>query len=415
MRKSWLEIPADSDFSLMNIPFGIFKTHQKSPSMATRLGNTVVDIAVLAEAGYFADFNVDVKLFRTGSLNDYISLGKNVTNRFRQRLMDLFSEEDTTLKNDKTTQVKAFHPIEEVVLLLPVEIGDYTDFYSSREHATNVGTMFRDPANALLPNWLHLPVAYHGRASSIVVSGTPIRRPKGQTMPAGATEPVFGACKLLDFELEMAFIIGKNTEMGTSVSTTEAENYIFGMVIFNDWSARDIQTWEYQPLGPFLSKNFASSISPWVVCLEALEPFRMKSPTIEKPLLPYLQYEGDKNFDIDLEVWLQAKDSNEATKITHSNFKYLYWNMSQQLAHHTVNGCNIRVGDMCASGTISGSSKDSYGSMLELTWRGANPIKLVDGGERKFIQDGDTITMKAYSVKEGLRVGFGEVIGSVLA
>jgi fumarylacetoacetase len=298
-------------------------------------------------------------------------------------------------------------------MMMPVHIPNYTDFYSSIEHATNVGKMFRDPANALLPNWKHLPVGYHGRASSIVVSGTEINRPKGQMKPADADKPVFGPCKQLDFELEMAFIINKNTEMGESISTKDAEDAIFGMVVFNDWSARDIQSWEYVPLGPFLAKNFGSSISPWVVTLEALEPFRTTSPTQDPEVLDYLKFEGDKNYDINLEVYIQPENGDQ-NLICESNYKHMYWNMTQQLAHHTVNGCNVEVGDMYASGTISGSDPKSFGSMLELTWRGQNPLSLSNGEERKFIEDNDTVTMKAWAEKDGVRVGFGEVSGKII-
>jgi fumarylacetoacetase len=298
-------------------------------------------------------------------------------------------------------------------MMMPLHVQNYTDFYSSIEHATNVGKMFRDPANALLPNWKHLPVGYHGRASSIVVSGINFHRPKGQMKPADAEKPIFGASKQLDFELEMAFVLNKNTEIGESISTQEAEDAIFGMVIFNDWSARDIQSWEYVPLGPFLGKNFCSSISPWVVTLEALEPFRTASPKQEPEVLDYLKFEGDKNFDINLEVYLQPENGEE-NLICKSNYKYMYWNMTQQLAHHTINGCNVEVGDLYASGTISGSEPNSFGSMLELTWRGQNPLKLSDGTERKFIEDHDTIIMRGFSEKDGIRVGFGEVRGKVL-
>lgn len=298
-------------------------------------------------------------------------------------------------------------------MMMPIHVSNYTDFYSSIEHATNVGKMFRDPANALLPNWKHLPVGYHGRASSIVVSGVNIHRPKGQMKPADAEKPIFGASKQLDFELEMAFIVNKNTNLGESISTAEAEDAIFGMVIFNDWSARDIQSWEYVPLGPFLGKNFGSSISPWVVTLEALEPFRTASPKQEPEVLDYLKFEGNKNFDINLEVFLQPENSEE-NLISRSNYKFMYWNMAQQLAHHTINGCNVEVGDIYASGTISGSEKTSFGSMLELTWRGTEPLKLSNGEERKFIEDNDTIIMRGFSEKNGIRVGFGVVKGKIL-
>lgn len=317
------------------------------------------------------------------------------------------------MANDEKTIEEAIYDIDEVEMLLPVHVPNYTDFYSSIEHATNVGKMFRDPDNALLPNWKHLPVGYHGRASSIVVSGTPIHRPKGQMKPADQDQPVFGPCKQLDFELEMAFIVNKMTDLGESVTVEDAEDAIFGMVIFNDWSARDIQSWEYVPLGPFLGKNFGSSISPWVVTLEALEQFRTSSPKQDPEVLDYLKFEGERNFDIQLEVALKPENGEENV-ICQSNFKYMYWNMAQQLAHHTVNGCNLEVGDMYASGTISGKDPHSFGSMLELTWRGQYPLKLSNGEERKFIQDNDTIIMRAFAEKEDVRVGFGEVSGTIL-
>jgi fumarylacetoacetase len=298
-------------------------------------------------------------------------------------------------------------------MLMPVRVGDYTDFYSSIDHATNVGTMFRDPNNALLPNWKHLPVGYHGRASSIFVSGHTFHRPKGQTKPADAELPVFGPSRLLDFELETAFIIGKPTENGESVSTQNAEEYIFGMVLFNDWSARDIQTWEYVPLGPFLAKNFASTISPWVVTMDALEPFRTAGYVQEPKVLSYLEYSGDKNIDINLEVLIKPQNSEEST-VSRSNYKFMYWTMEQQLAHHTVNGCNINIGDMMASGTISGPTPDSFGSMLELTWRGTKPLTLKDGSERKFINDHDTVIMRGHCQKNGVRIGFGDCAATVL-
>jgi fumarylacetoacetase len=272
--------------------------------------------------------------------------------------------------------------------------------------------MFRDPANALLPNWLHIPVGYHGRASSIVVSGTPIHRPKGQTKADDADAPSFGPCRLLDFELEMGFVIGKSNKMGTAVSIEDAEDHIFGMVIFNDWSARDIQKWEYVPLGPFLGKNFASSISPWVITMEALEPFRSASPKQEPTVLPYLEQKKDHNFNINLEAIIETPEGTSKT-VSNSNFKYMYWSMAQQLAHHTVNGCNMNVGDMCASGTISGPTEDSYGSMLEISWKGTKPVSMPDGTERRFIQDGDSVIMKAFCEQDGKRVGFGEVRSKV--
>ncbi len=411
--KSWVQIPKDSDFSIYNLPFGIFQTKRISPRAGIAIGDKIVDLAVLHEEGFFSDMTqMSHGVFQKDTLNDFIALGKSTTKRVREKVQELLKEENGALR-DHQSRGKAIVSRSEAQMLLPVKIGDYTDFYSSLEHATNVGKMFRDPENALLPNWKHLPVGYHGRASSIVPSGTPIIRPKGQFKDPDMEKPEFGPSKRLDFELEMAFVIGKPTKMGDSVSTEDAEDYIFGMVLFNDWSARDIQAWEYVPLGPFLGKNFASSISPWIVTLEALETFRVAGPKQEPEVLPYLQYKTDHAFDIKLEVLIQP-EGLKATKVCTSNFKYMYWNISQQLAHHTINGCNINVGDMMASGTISGPTEDSFGSMLELSWKGTKPVLLEEGGERKFIQDGDSVIMKGYAEKNGTRIGFGEVEGKVL-
>ena len=414
IKSSWLEIPNKSDFSLYNIPFGIGKRENADARVYTRLGDIAIDLTVLTEEGSFDDLNIpDLSVFYEENLNSFIGLGKGVSEMIRQRIAELFDRNNSEISQNASLKEKLLTPVNELQMLMPVQVGDYTDFYSSREHATNVGSMFRDPDNALLPNWLHLPVGYHGRASSIIVSEVPVHRPKGQMKPADADKPVFGPTKLLDFELELAFITCKNTSLGESVPVGEAEDAIWGMVLFNDWSARDIQTWEYVPLGPFLAKNFASSMSPWVVTLDALEPFRVEGPTQEPEVLPYLRYSGKKNFDIDLEVLIEVAGYSEQP-VCYSNFKYMYWNMAQQLAHQTVNGCNIRVGDIYASGTISGKDKNSYGSMLELTWRGQNPIKMPDGSERKFINDGDTVIMRGWSERDGKRVGFGEVRTKVL-
>ena len=402
-----------SDFSIHNIPFGVAVFNKEYIACATRIGDMVVDLASLYDYSFFDDIaGLKENVFEAYTLNEFIELGKNTTSAVRKRLQELFTE-GSPLSLDQKTIEECFYDLDKVEMLMPIHVQNYTDFYSSIEHATNVGKMFRDPANALLPNWKHLPVGYHGRASSIVVSGVDFHRPKGQMKPADAEKPVFGPSKQLDFELEMAFIVNRNTELGESISTKEAEDAIFGMVIFNDWSARDIQSWEYVPLGPFLGKNFCSSISPWVVTLEALEPFRTASPKQDPEVLDYLKFEGDKNFDINLEVYLQPENGEE-NLISKSNYNFMYWNMSQQLAHHTVNGCNVEVGDMYASGTISGSEKSSFGSMLELTWRGTEPLKLSNGSERKFIEDHDTIIMRGYAEKDGIRVGFGEVSGKVL-
>lgn len=411
--KSFVEYSSNSDFSIHNIPFGVTVFNKEFIGCCTRIGDQIIDLATLYDLGYFEDIEgLDDNIFEAYTLNEFIELGKPVTNAVRLKIQELLLEGSILSKDEKTIE-EAFYDVDQVKMMMPVHIPNYTDFYSSIEHATNVGKMFRDPANALLPNWKHLPVGYHGRASSIVVSGTEINRPKGQMKPADADKPVFGPCKQLDFELEMAFIVNKNTEMGESISTKDAEDAIFGMVVFNDWSARDIQSWEYVPLGPFLAKNFGSSVSPWVVTLEALEPFKTTSPTQDPEVLDYLKFEGDKNYDINLEVYLQPENGEE-NLISESNYKHMYWNMTQQLAHHTVNGCNVEVGDLYASGTISGSDPKSFGSMLELTWRGQNPIQLSNGQERKFIDDNDTVTMKAWAEKDGVRVGFGEVAGKII-
>jgi fumarylacetoacetase len=411
--KSFVEYSSNSDFSIHNIPFGVTVFNKEFIGCCTRIGDQVVDLATLYDLGYFEEIDgLDDNIFEAYTLNEFIELGKPVTNAVRLKIQELLLEGSILSKDEKTIE-EAFYDLDQVKMMMPVHIPNYTDFYSSIEHATNVGKMFRDPENALLPNWKHLPVGYHGRASSIVVSGTEINRPKGQMKPADADKPVFGPCKQLDFELEMAFIVNRNTEMGESISTKEAEDAIFGMVVFNDWSARDIQSWEYVPLGPFLAKNFGSSVSPWVVTLEALEPFKTTSPTQDPEVLDYLKFEGDKNYDINLEVYLQPENGEE-NLISESNYKHMYWNMTQQLAHHTVNGCNVEVGDLYASGTISGSDPKSFGSMLELTWRGQNPIQLSNGQERKFIDDNDTVTMKAWAEKDGVRVGFGEVAGKII-
>ena len=411
--KSFINYPQNSDFSIHNIPFGVAVFNREYIACCTRIGDLVIDLATLFDYGFFDEIEgLNENVFEAYTLNEFIELGKPVTNAVRLKIQELLLE-GSSLSHDEKTIEECFYDLDKVQMMMPLHVQNYTDFYSSIEHATNVGKMFRDPANALLPNWKHLPVGYHGRASSIVVSGINFHRPKGQMKPADAEKPIFGVSKQLDFELEMAFVLNKNTEIGESISTQEAEDAIFGMVIFNDWSARDIQSWEYVPLGPFLGKNFCSSISPWVVTLEALEPFRTVSPKQEPEVLDYLKFEGDKNFDINLEVYLQPENGEE-NLICQSNYKYMYWNMVQQLAHHTINGCNVEVGDLYASGTISGSEQNSFGSMLELTWRGQNPLKLSDGTERKFIEDHDTIIMRGFSEKDGIRVGFGEVRGKVL-
>lgn len=410
--RSWLEVAPDSDFPIQNLPFGVFRTPDRGTRLASAIGNYVVDLYVVAEHGFFDDLDVPREIFQREYLNDFIALGRDKTQAVRRRLSAIL---DTDREEWDAKELADFFllPMAEAEMLLPVKVGDYTDFYSSREHATNVGIMFRGKENALMPNWLHLPVGYHGRASSIVVDGTPVRRPQGQILPPGEETPTFGPSRLLDFELEMAFVIGRSTTLGSRVPVSKAEDYIFGMLLFNDWSARDIQKWEYQPLGPFLGKSFASTVSPWIVTMDALAPFRTAGPVQAPEPLPYLRQDGPSAIDIKLEVDLQV-DGGKPTTISRSNFKYLYWSMAQQLAHHTVNGCNINVGDLMASGTISGATPESYGSMLELSWRGEKPLQLEDGVERKFLQDGDTLTLRGWCEKDGPRIGFGKASGQVL-
>ncbi|MBT8289838.1 MAG: fumarylacetoacetase [Muriicola sp.] len=405
---SWLPVPANSDFPIQNIPFGVFLTRDDVITIGTRIGDHAIDLGALHQLGYFKDIPLTDDIFLQDTLNDFISDGKKTWRLVRNRISELFESTNQELQKNKDHQKIVLFTMDEIEMQLPVHIGDYTDFYSSKEHATNVGKMFRDPENALLPNWLHLPVGYHGRSSTIIPSGTPIRRPNGQTLPKGAEKPVFGPSRLLDFELEMAFITTDANAMGEPISVEEAEEYIFGLVLFNDWSARDLQKWEYVPLGPFLGKNFASSISPWIVTLDALEPFRVASPEQDPQPLPYLRQQGDKSFDIKLEVELKTEDGS-VTTLCKTNFKYMYWTMAQQLAHHTVNGCKVNSGDMMGSGTISGPTPDSFGSMLELSWQGTREIKLTDGSTRKFLKDHDSVIMKGYCSNEGVRIGFGEV------
>ena len=407
-RKSWVEIPENSDFTIQNLPFGVFRTNFFEPRVGVAIGNKVLDLYSLAILGYLKNSPFEPVDFLSNKLNTIMKYGKEANRELRNRVSDLLEVSSEELQNHDVHINQVFFEQNDVEMLMPVEVGDYTDFYSSRQHATNVGIMFRDPENALLPNWLHIPVGYHGRASSIVVSGKDVHRPMGQTFPKDADKPTFGPSRLVDFELEMAFITFDGKPMGENITTSEADEYIFGMVIFNDWSARDIQKWEYVPLGPFLAKNFASSISPWVVTLDALEPFRVEGEKQDPEVFDYLKFEGNKNIDINLETYIKPEGGND-NLVCESNYKYMYWNMAQQLAHHTVNGCNIRCGDMMASGTISGPEDHQFGSMLEISWQGTKPIKLDDGSERKFIQDNDEVTMKAFAEKDGVRVGFGEV------
>jgi fumarylacetoacetase len=415
--RSFVEVPSGSHFSIHNLPFGVFRPRAGAlPRVGIAIGEQVLDLSVLADRGLFDGPELgETQVFGERALNGLMAMGRPAWREARAAAQRLLSRDQPTLRDDAGLREAALVPIRSVEMLLPARIDDYTDFYSSREHATNVGTMFRGPDNALQPNWLHLPVGYHGRSSSIVVSGTDVRRPCGQTKADDADAPEFGPSRLMDFELEMGFFVGPGNRLYQPIPVADAVDHIFGMVLVNDWSARDIQRWEYVPLGPFLGKNFATSISPWVVTLDALEPFRCAGPTQDDPLpLLYLRSSDDRAYDIHLEVLLQSTQMDEPVRITTSNFRYMYWNVCQQLAHHTVGGCNARPGDLMASGTISGPSKDERGSMLELTWRGSEPIELPTGETRKFLADGDTVIMTGWCERDGVRVGFGEVRGTLL-
>jgi fumarylacetoacetase len=411
--KSWVDVPAGSDFPIQNLPFGIFRTESQLPHVCCAIGDKLIDLKALHVMGYLENLPFTLEDTVSDSLNRCMRHGKLAMRELRNRVSKLLRSDMPDLRDKEHHVRQVLFNQDEVQLLMPVSVGDYTDFYSSEDHARNVGTMFRDPAKALLPNWKHLPVGYHGRASSIVISGTPIHRPKGQLNASDETQPTFAPSRQLDFELELAFVTFDGKPLGQSISTAEADDYIFGMLLFNDWSARDIQRWEYVPLGPFLSKNFGSTVSPWLVTLDALEPFRIPGPQQDPKVLPYLAYEGDKNLDIRLKVDIQPENAS-GTSVSDSNYKYMYWNMAQQLAHHTVNGCNIRCGDLMASGTISGPEEGSFGSMLEIAWKGTKPVTLNDGSTRTFINDGDTVVMRGYAEKDGVRVGFGECSGKIL-
>jgi fumarylacetoacetase len=413
---SFLDVDADHPFPIQNLPYGVFTPPQSTvPRVGVAIGDHVLDLALLNEEGLFdAPELRDTRPFAQATLNTFMALDASAWAAVRERLQTLLRADTAELRDDESLRERALHRRADVTLHLPVDVGDYTDFYSSKQHATNVGTMFRGAENALKDNWVHLPVGYHGRASSVIPSGQDVRRPCGQTRPNDDEPPVYGPTKLLDFELETGFFVGDGNELGTPIPIDEADEHIFGMVLVNDWSARDIQGWEYDPLGPFLGKSFATTISPWVVPMAALEPFRTAGPTQDPEPLDYLQGEGDAAYDITLEVDLQSPSMSEPHTICRSNTKHLYWSMRQQLAHHTVNGCNARAGDLMASGTISGPTKESYGSMLELSWRGEEPVPLPGDETRSFLEDGDRVILRGYAEGDGYRVGFGTAEGTVL-
>jgi fumarylacetoacetase len=402
--KSILDIDAESDFSIYNLPYGIYSTPEKSRRAGMAIGDQILDLAGLYELGYFDMINTNV--FDRAVLNDFIELGQPAWQHVRHKVQALLSER-SDLFRDYQNQI--LDKQADASMHLPVRIGDYTDFYSSEEHASNVGRMFRPNADPLLPNWKHMPIAYHGRSSSMVISGVPVKRPHGQYLQGA--EVVFGPTQALDIELELGFVIGKENKMGEPVRTSDATDHIFGCVLLNDFSARDIQRWEYQPLGPFLGKNFATSISPWIVTLEALKPFIVPAPEQSPEVLPYLKQENRMNFDIELHFDIETKQHQKAN-VAASNSKYLYWTVEQQIAHHTVNGCNLRIGDLLGTGTISGKDKNSFGSLLELTWNGKEKIQIGDE-ERVFLQDGDTTVLKGFCVKNGKRIGFGELRNTI--
>ena len=414
--RSFIPVTPQSDFPIQNLPYGVFRRRgEDRPCVGVAIGDAVLDLQVLEQHGCFDETVLkDSRVFAESSLNAFMALGCKAWSEARTVISRLLREDEPTLRDNAELRGQALVPMDRVELQMPVQIGDYTDFYSSREHATNVGTMFRGKDNALMPNYLWIPVGYHGRASSVVVSGTDLHRPTGQAKADDADAPNVGPSRLVDFELEMGFLIGPGNELGRSIPIEAASEHIFGMVLVNDWSARDIQKWEYVPLGPFLGKSFGTSISPWVVTMEALEPFRCDGPKQDPQPLPYLRVPGKQTYDIHLEVSLQGERMDAAHVICRSNFNYLYWSLSQQLAHYTINGCNVRTGDLLASGTISGAKPESYGSLLELCWRGEKPLKRPGGHERKFIQDGDRITMVGWCQGDGYRVGFGNVTGRIL-
>ncbi|XP_011147186.1 fumarylacetoacetase isoform X2 [Harpegnathos saltator] len=412
--KSFINYSPDCDFSIENLPYGVFSTKNKSEKrIGVAIGDEILDLSAIAN--YFDGPLLKDKqdVFRCDYLNDFMSLGRPAWLEARSKLQELLSTGNPTLQSAEIRS-KVLVAQKDATMHVPAKIGDYTDFYSSINHATNVGTMFRSKENALMPNWKYLPVGYHGRASSVVISGTPIRRPRGQTLPVEGAAPVFGPCRLMDFELEVAFFIGgPPTNLGDTVPASKAFDHIFGIVLMNDWSARDIQKWEYIPLGPFGSKNLGTTISPWIVTMEALEPFKVPNMVQDPVPFPYLQHPESCNFDIKLEV--DIKSSNGiATTVCRSNYKHMYWTPRQQLAHHTVTGCNINPGDLMASGTISGETPDSFGSMLELCWKGTKNIPLKDGTTRKFLQDGDEVIIRGYCVGDGYRIGFGSCSGKLL-
>lgn len=390
-----------SHFTIHNLPYGIFSTPTKQKRAGIAYENHIIDLSVLLELDFF-EGKIKSNVFNQGTLNDFIASGKENWSYVRKKIQELLTTDSDFYKENHT---RFIYQQSEAVMHLPVKIGDYTDFYSSEEHASNVGKMFRPTMDPLLPNWKHMPIAYHGRSSSIITTNTPIRRPYGQILKG--EEVIYSACQTLDIEIELGYIIGKENKLGEPIDIQQAHEHVFGAVLLNDFSARDIQRWEYQPLGPFLGKNFATAISPWIVTMEALEQFTTDAPTQTQAVLPYLQEEKRLNFDIEISFDIETANDNKAT-VAVTNSKFLYWTMEQQVAHHTVNGCNLQVGDLLGTGTISGKEKNSFGSLLELTWNGKEKIS-VGTDERTFLQDGDTTILSAICKKGDMQIGFGEV------
>jgi fumarylacetoacetase len=412
--RSFIDVASDSHFPIQNLPYGVFSAKDGlAPRIGVAIGDYVLDLWQLAQDCRFDV--VEPAVFAASQLNPFMALGPKVWSSTRARISELLRHDHPELRDNESLRKRALVPMADVKLHLPFAVSGYTDFYSSKEHATNVGVMFRGKDNALQPNWLHMPIGYNGRASTVVVSGTPVRRPRGQLKPPTAEVPSFGPCKRLDFELEMGVVVGQPSVMGEMLTEKQAEEMIFGFVILNDWSARDIQQWEYVPLGPFQAKVFATSISPWVVTREALEPFRLHGPAQDPKPLPYLQQVQPNNYDMALEVGLRAAPMNEAANISRTNFKYMYWSSVQQLVHHASSGCAMNVGDLLGSGTISGPEKDQRGSLLEISWNGTEPVDLASGVKRTFLEDGDSLVMRGWCQGDGYRVGFGEVEGTILA
>ncbi|KAH9613669.1 hypothetical protein KSS87_005169 [Heliosperma pusillum] len=412
--KSFLQVSPESHFSIQNLPYGVFKPEPGSPPRpGVAIADFVLDLSVISSAGLFSGpFLHGSDCFHQPTLNKFASMGRPAWTEARATIQKLLSDTESTLRDNASLRQEALIPMSKVEMLVPMNIGDYTDFFASMHHAKNCGLIFRGPENAINPNWFHLPIAYHGRASSVVISGTDIVRPRGQAPPAGKSPPYFGPSRKLDFELEMAAIVGPGNDLGTSIDVNNASDHIFGLVLMNDWSARDIQGWEYVPLGPFLGKSFGTTISPWIVTLDALEPFACDSPKQDPSPLPYLAEKTSKNFDIHLEVQIKP-DGLEPSVVTKSNFNHLYWTVTQQLAHHTVNGCNLRPGDLLGTGTISGPDPDSVGCLLERTWNGQKPLSL-NGTSRTFLEDGDEVLFTGICKGNGYNVGFGTCTGKIL-